>query len=169
MSDSSQNRPRSARVSLDLACFELADQTYAVPIGRVREILTTPRLTPLPDAPDVIEGLIDLRGMLIPVVDLWKLLVRDGVPSGPRNRTVVVEARGLVVGFRVDRATQVVSATADAIETIPELTREAGCVVVGAVVRRKDRPPILVLELDVLIDRVIGSRNDVPTRDEVAA
>ena len=55
MIDSSQNRTRSARVSLDLACFELADQTYAVPIGRVREILTTPRLTPLPDAPDVIE------------------------------------------------------------------------------------------------------------------
>jgi len=159
----------TAHVSVDLACFELAGQIYAVPIARVREILTTPRLTPLPDAPEVIEGLIDLRGTLIPVVDLWKLLVRDGTPAGPRNRTVVVEARGLVVGFRVDRATQVVAATADAIETIPELTREAGCAVVGAVVRRKDRSPILVLELDVLIDRVIGSRKSAMTRDEVAA
>ena len=167
MTEATQTRTAHAKV--DLACFELAGQTYAVPIARVREILATPRLTPLPDAPSIIEGLIDLRGTLIPVVDLVRLIARDGEPSGPRNRTVVVEARGLVVGFRVDRATEVVAATADSIETIPELTREAGCVVVGAVVRRKDRPPILVLELDVLIDRVLRSGKGAASRHEVAA
>ena len=161
--------PRTAHASVDLACFELAGQTYAVPIARVREILMTPRLTPLPDAPAIIEGLIDLRGTLIPVVDLERLLNRDGAPSSARNRTVVVEVRGLVVGFRVERATQVVAATADSIETIPALMREAGCAVVGAVVRRKDRPPILVLELEVLIEGVLASGKGTPARSEVAA
>lgn len=160
---------RNARAGVDLACFELAGQAYAVPIARVREILTTPRLTPLPDAPAVIEGMIDLRGTLIPIVDLASLIAREEAPAGPRNRTVVVEARGLIVGFRVDRATRVLEVTADAIETIPELMREAGCVVVGAVVRRKDGPPILVLELDALIDRVVGSGKGASAREEVAA
>ncbi len=160
---------RAAATKVELACFELAGQTYAVPIANVREILATPRLTPLPDAPAVIEGVIDLRGTLIPVVDLESLLAREGTPSGPRSRTVVVETRGLVIGFRVDRATQVVATTTDAMEPLPELTREAGCLVVRAVVRRKDRSPILVLELDVLLDRVLRSGHAARASDEVAA
>jgi purine-binding chemotaxis protein CheW len=160
---------RAAPANVDLACFELAGQTYAVPIANVREILVTPRLTPLPDAPAVIEGVIELRGTLIPVVDLESLLAREAMASGPRSRTVVVETCGLVIGFRVDRATQVVATTRDAMEPLPELTREAGCLVVGAVVRRKDRSPILVLELDVLLDRVLRSGNAVRANDGVAA
>jgi purine-binding chemotaxis protein CheW len=160
---------RAAATNVDLACFELAGQTYAVPIANVREILATPRLTPLPDAPSVIEGVIELRGALIPVVDLESLLVREGTPTGPRSRTVVVETRDLVIGFRVDRATQVVATTADAMERLPELAREVGCLVVGAVVRRKDRPPILVLDLDVLLDRVVRSGSSACASGEVAA
>ena len=149
-----RNPTRKPVESFDLACFELAGQAYAVPIAHVREILATPAITPLPDAPAVIEGVIDLRGTLIPVLDLVSLLAREGTARGPRSRTVVVEARGFVVGFRVDRATQVVSASREAMEPLPTLTREAGCLVVGSVVRQHDRPPILVLDLDVLIDRV---------------
>ena len=113
--------------------------------------------------------MIDLRGTLIPVVDLESLLARQGAPAGPRSRTVVVETRGLVIGFRVDRATQVVATTTDAMERLPELTREAGCRVVGAVVRQKDRAPILVLELAVLLDRVLQSGKAARASDEVAA
>lgn len=165
-----ENSPtRAAATKVDLACFELAGQTWAVPIANVREILSTPRLTPLPDSPSVIEGVIELRGTWIPVLDLESLLVREGTPAGPRSRTVVVETRGLVIGFRVDRATQVVATTPDAMERLPELAREVGCLVVGAVVRRKDRSPILVLDLEVLLDRVVRSGSAVPASDGVAA
>lgn len=161
--------PPAKNAKLDFACFELAGETWAVPIANVREILATPRLTVLPDAPAVIEGVIDLRGTLIPIVDLVALLSGDGAATGERGRTVVVEARGLVVGFRVECATQVVSTTREAMERIPALTREAGCRVVGSVIRRADRPPILVLELDVLIQRVLGSRPADSSSGEVAA
>jgi purine-binding chemotaxis protein CheW len=163
------------RARIDFACFELAGETWAVPIASVREILATPRLTPLPDAPAVIEGVIDLRGTLIPIVDLAALLAGAGAGGGAaspaleRGRTVVVEARGLVVGFRVERATQVVSTGPDSMERIPGLTREVGCRVVGAVIRRAAAPPILVLELDVLIERVLRGRAVEPANGEVAA
>jgi chemotaxis signal transduction protein len=73
------------------------------------------------------------------------------------------------VGFRVDRATRVVAAAREAIEPLPALTREAGCRVVGAVVRQGDRPPILVLELDRLIDRVREPARATTVGDGVAA
>ena len=100
---------------------------------------------------------------------LGALLVRDGAGGGSRARTVVVEACGYVVGFRVDRATQVVAAKREALEALPDLTREAGCRVVTALVRQSERPPILVLDLDVLIDRARRAENAAPASDGVAA
>ncbi len=167
MTDRQPTRPPAD--SIDLACFELGGQRYAVPIVHVREILATPAITPLPEAPVVIEGVIDLRGTLIPVLDLASLLAREGSARGLRSRTVVVEARGFVVGFRVDRATQVVATSRDAMERLPALTREAGCRVVGSVVRQHDRSPILVLDLDILIDRVRGIEQTEQVGDGVAA
>jgi purine-binding chemotaxis protein CheW len=170
---SEQSPVATPRARIDFACFELAGETWAVPIANVREILATPRLTPLPDAPAVIEGVIDLRGTLIPIVDLASLLAGAGSgvasPALERGRTVVVEARGLVVGFRVERATQVVSTGPESMERIPGLTREVGCRVVGAVIRRAAAPPILVLELDVLMERVLRGRSVEPASGEVAA
>lgn len=157
------------REKIDFACFELAGETWAVPIANVREILATPSLTPLPDAPALIEGVIDLRGTLIPIVDLAALLAREVAPGAERARTVVVEARGMIVGFRVERATQVVATSREGLERLPELTRAVGCLAVGAVIRRADRSPILILDLDVLIDRVVQARPGIPPTGEVAA
>ena len=96
MTDQGQRGP--ARPGIDFACFELAGETWAVPIANVREILASPRITPLPDAPSVIEGVVDLRGTLIPIVDLESLLRGEreakATPAAARPRTVVVEARG---------------------------------------------------------------------------
>jgi len=154
---------------LELACFELGAGTWAVPIACVREIVPTPRITPLPDTPDLIEGVMDLRGTLIPVLDLASLLVRGQAAPGPRARTVVVEARGLVLGFRVDRATEVANVDASALEPLPALAREAGCRVVGSVVRRGERPPVLVVDLAVLIEQVLTAGRAAGAAGEVAA
>ena len=110
--------------TVDLACFELAGQTYAVEIAHVREILATPEVTPLPDSPALIEGVVDLRGTLIPVVDLASLLGRREAETTSRGRTVVVAVRDLVIAMRVDRATQVFAATGSSLERLPALARE---------------------------------------------
>lgn len=160
---------RAGTPVVDLACFELAGQTYAVAIAHVREILVTPAVTPLPESPPVIEGVIDLRGTLIPVVDLARLLVRDGQAPGSRSRTFVVAVRDFVVGFRVERATQVVAVPVASLEPVPGLARELGCRIVAAAFRRTDREPILVIDLEVLVDRVLGESRARPRGEGVAA
>jgi len=154
---------------IELACFELAGQTWAVPITQVREILATPAITPLPDAPDAIEGVMDLRGTLIPVVDLARMLAPETSSTGPRARTVVVEARGLVIGFRVERATQVLAAVPAEMEPLPALARDAGCRAVVCVVRREGRSPVLVVDLPVLLERFLPAAATARSGDEVAA
>ncbi|MFO0689286.1 MAG: chemotaxis protein CheW [Myxococcota bacterium] len=165
-------RGRASTETLDLACFDLAGQTYAVAIGKVREILVTPTVTPLPDAPPVIEGVLDLRGTLIPVVDLAQLLARDGQHGrggAPRSRTFVVAVRDFVLGFRVERATRVAAVPVSSLEPVPELARELGCRVVAAAFRRPEGDPILVIDLEVLVDRVLSEPTARPRGEGVAA
>lgn len=158
-----------SQTTVDLACFELAGQTYAVAIAHVREIIVTPVVTPLPDSPPVVEGVIDLRGTLIPIVDLPRLVVRDDRTIGACPRIFVVAVRDHVVGFRVERATRVVAVPVSALEPVPGLARELGCRIVAAAFRRPDLDPILVIDLDVLVERVLGEATIRPRGEGVAA
>ena len=154
--------------ALDLACFELAGRIYGVAIARVREILPTPPITPLPESPQMIEGIVDLRGVWVPVVELGALLASAGVAYKTGARLVVSSVGELVIGFRVDRALPVVAVSPASFEPVPELVRSLGCRIVSAAVRRPDGPPVLVLDLDVLVARIVAE--GAPERSaEVAA
>ncbi|MEZ4333496.1 MAG: chemotaxis protein CheW [Myxococcota bacterium] len=161
-------RAHAPQDAIDLACFELAGRIYGVAIDRVREILPTPAITPLPDAPPVIEGIVDLRGVWVPIVDLGALLAGAGATCGARTRLVVASVGELVFGFRVDRAMEVVAVSPASFEPVPELVRSLGCRIVAAAVRRAEASPVLVLDLDVLVARVVADASP-ERRAEVAA
>lgn len=157
-------RARAPLDAIDLACFELAGRAWAVPIGQVREIRSAATITPLPDAPRLIEGLVDLRGTWIPVVDLDALLTAGPASPAARDRLVVVSISELVIAFRVDRALPVVAVSRAAFEPVPELIRSLGGRSVSAAIRRPDASPLLVLDLDVLVARVLADAG--PGRSE---
>jgi purine-binding chemotaxis protein CheW len=94
----------------EFLAFELGDELYAVPIGKVREIVGgAPRLTPIPNAPAFLKGLISLRGDVLPLVDLRK---EFGLPTPPYDRFTVVilaEVVGVMVGVVVDRVVDVLA------------------------------------------------------------
>lgn len=99
-----------------LVVFELADETYGVDIYQVREIIRVPEVTRIPRTPDFVEGVINLRGGVIPVLDLRQ---RFGLP--PRDasndaRIVIVELGDQRVGMRVDRVSEVLRAEGGQIE-----------------------------------------------------
>jgi purine-binding chemotaxis protein CheW len=161
-------RRHAPQDAIDLACFELAGRVYGVAIARVREILPTPSITPLPEAPQVVEGIVDLRGTWVPVVDLGALLADAEATCGARARLVVVSVGELVIGFRVDRAMPVVAVSPASFEPVPELVRSLGCRIVSAAVRRDEGSPVLVLDLDALVARVVADASG-DRRAEVAA
>jgi purine-binding chemotaxis protein CheW len=142
---------------IELACLEVHGQFYGVDVQQVREIVRSQVVTPLPQAPGLIEGVIDLRGAIVPVVDLGRALVHRASREGPRARIAIVEVDGLVFGLRIDAAADVVAVEAGGIGEPPPLVAQAGYEAVRAVVRRAGDHPILVLSLEHLLERIFRS------------
>ena len=140
-----------------LGCFEVAGQVYALDVSQLREVVRWQPLTPLPGGPTLVEGVIDLHGDVVPVVDLGRALGGSPVEPALRARIAITEVDGLVVGLAVDAAIEVFPVDTATLEDPPELMRSAGCDVARAVLRRAGRAPILVLSLERLIERVRGS------------
>jgi len=137
--------------SLDLACVEVHGRVYGVDVLGVREIVHDAPVTPLPKAPTLIEGVVDLRGRMLPIFDLGRALGGEPVAG----QIAVLEIGGLVLGMRVASAVDVLSVE------LAELQAPAGIVGAGlgpvqGVVRRPGAPPVLVLALDSLLETVRG-------------
>jgi purine-binding chemotaxis protein CheW len=109
---------------LELLSFRVADQEYSVDIMSVREIRGWTRATSLPHAPDYVRGVINLRGSVLPVVDL---ATRLGIESGdPNERSViiVVDVGGRTVGLRVDAVSDILSIPSGDLQAPPDLVTE---------------------------------------------
>jgi purine-binding chemotaxis protein CheW len=146
-----------ADVTVDLACFEIGGRVYGIDVLQIREIVRSQPVTPLPKAPPLIEGVVDLRGAVIPVVDLGRALGGAPVAEGASARIAVLEVDEMVLGLRVEAAMDVLSVPASAVEAPPTLATNAGYDAVRAVVRRKGATPVMVLSLDHLLESVYRS------------
>lgn len=115
---------KSDQTEIQMVAFKLENEEFAVDIQQVREVLKMTQVTPLPQSAHFIEGVINLRGEVIPVVDLRK---RFELPIGKRSeqtRIIIVEIKGNNVGLIVDSVTEVLRFSASAIQPPP--TRIAG-------------------------------------------
>jgi purine-binding chemotaxis protein CheW len=88
--------------------FRIGDETYGVPIGTIREIVRVPSITAVPNAPESIEGVINLRGKIIPVMDLRKRFHQAEIKSDKKNRILVVELENRLLGLIVNSASEVI-------------------------------------------------------------
>ncbi len=142
---------------LELACFELDGVWCAVDVAQVREISRCPPLAPLPHAPALIEGVVELHGSVLPLLDLGRVLGRAPVGELSNARLAVLEADELLFALRVGPTVDVISVALDEVEALPALATQAGYEVVRAVVRRAGAAPLLVLSLEALLERVYRS------------
>lgn len=139
---------------LELACFELAGARFALDVSQVLEIVRVPPIVRLPHAPALIEGVVDLRGVVLPVVDLARALGGDPPADAAGARIAVVQLEDLVFGLRVGAACDVLAVPATWVEGVPRMATQAGYELVRAVVRRPEAEPVLVLSLEALLERV---------------
>lgn len=140
-----------------LGCFEVGGRVLAIDVAHMREVVRWQAATPLPNAPELIEGVIDLRGSVVPVVDLGKALGGSPVTEGLRARIVVTDVDGLVMGLAVDAAIEVLPVEVARLEDPPALATQTGYDATRAVVRRPGAEPILVLSLEHLLEKVYRS------------
>lgn len=104
---------------LQLVAFCLQGEEFAVDIQKVREVLKITQITPLPQSPEFIEGVINLRGEVLPVVDLRKRFRLAGSVEAGKARIIIVEIEEGLVGLIVDSVTEVLHLTAAAVEPAP--------------------------------------------------
>lgn len=140
-----------------LGCFEVKGNAYAIDVGYVKEIVRWQAVSPLPKAPALIEGVVDLRAAVIPVVDLGRLLLGEPTQPGPRTRILVAEIDGLSLGLVVDAAVEVLAVGLEDLADPPPLATQAGYDATRAIVRRKGQAPILVLSMEYVLESVYRS------------
>lgn len=110
---------------LQLVTFRLGNEEFSLDILRVQEIIRHMELTRVPRTPDFVEGVINLRGRVIPVLDLRK---RFGLPSDERTnetRIIVVDVDNRTVGLKVDAVSEVLRLPADTVEPPPAIVAGA--------------------------------------------
>jgi purine-binding chemotaxis protein CheW len=105
---------------VQLVIFRLAKEEYALPITKVQEINRLVPITKLPQTPSFMEGIIDLRGRIIPVIDLRKRFQLAVAEHHDDTRIIVVEVSGQTVGIIVDAVTEVVRLNTASIEPPPQ-------------------------------------------------
>lgn len=105
--------------------FEVAERRFALPLLHVREVLRAVAITPLPEAPAVIEGIIDVRGRLVPVVDVRSRLGLSRRPMRLEDRLLVVESASRVLALWVERVHWTIEIDPKTIESAREVAPEA--------------------------------------------
>lgn len=109
-----------------LCAFAVGEQEYVLDVMRIRAIVRPPPVIQVPHTPDAVEGMIELRGAVIPVVDLRKRLSAPAIPLGPKARMLVVVVEGREVALLVDRVLEVMRIRRSAIRPAPPLLRRDG-------------------------------------------
>lgn len=121
--DSDKSAARAQAELLQLVSFYLGNEEFAMEILKVQEIIRMVDLTRVPNSPDFVEGVINLRGKVIPVIGLRKRFGMEPKPHDKQTRIVVLETHGTVIGFVVDSVSEVLRIPADTVEPPPRLVK----------------------------------------------
>jgi purine-binding chemotaxis protein CheW len=131
--------------------FTIGAEEYGLELLRVREVIRMRQVTWLPKAPSCLKGIINLRGEVIPIVDLRTRFGLRAVESGAATRVIVVEVEGRPVGIVVDSASQVVRVPTDQFEAPPAAIGQASRDFIMEVGKLDDRL-IIMIDADKLLD-----------------
>lgn len=148
MMEHRQNREtpeqETGRKEIQLACFRIAEEMYALDIMRIKEIIRPQKLTPVPKAPAFVEGVINLRGTVIPVVDLRKRFDQPIDPDNKATRILICTLSGKVVGLIADEVTEVRRYTRREVQPAPHFLKGKGAEYFLGVCRREEELVMLI-------------------------
>lgn len=137
---------------LQLVSFKIANEEFGVDILNVQEINKMTAITKVPNAPDFVEGVINLRGRVIPIIDLRTRLKLEKKEPDKDTRIIVVEISGKTVGFIVDAVKEVLRIPISITEAPPELVTGIDSEFIRSVGKLEDRLLILIDLEKVLTD-----------------
>lgn len=143
---------RTTQEDQQYVIFRLGRETYGVPVDRVREVVASPVLTPVPRTRDFFSGIINLRGNVVPVISLVRRMELGEDVDPQDSRIVVVEWHEEVVGLQVDAVEAVQPISAAQVEAAAGIDTGADSFTRG-VVRLTGNRVTLLMDLDRLLDQ----------------
>lgn len=136
---------------LQLVSFNIGSEEFGVDILKVQEINRMVEITRVPQAPSYVEGVINLRGKVIPIVDLRKRFNMEEKEYDKNTRIVVVDISGNIMGMVVDSVSEVLRLPANTIEPPPEIVANINSEYIKGVAKLDDRL-LIFLDLSKVID-----------------
>lgn len=134
----------------ELIAFRIAEQDFCFNIMSVREIRGWSPATVIPHAPPYVRGVINLRGAVVPIVDLAQRLGLSVPEPTSRNVIIITQIDGPVVGLLVDAVSDILSVSADEVQPTPDVANdEAGGFISGIITR--DEQMIRMIELEGIL------------------
>ena len=112
--------------TMQLVIFTLNEQEYGIDIFKVNEIVPYNKPTKIPNSPAYIEGVLNLRGQVIPILNLKKKFNLEDTGTDERTRIIVANTGGNVAGFVVDEASEVLTVEKDGIEPVSGIVSNIG-------------------------------------------
>lgn len=131
--------------------FQLKDEEYGVEVDQVRAIERVQHVTRVPSTPDFVEGVINLRGVVTPIIDLRKRFAIEGESRSDSSRIIIVTVEGMEVGLIVDSANDVIDIPENTIEPPPEVVGGVEAAYIRGVAKSEKRLLIL-LNLDKVLN-----------------
>ncbi|RLB88916.1 MAG: hypothetical protein DRH50_14490 [Deltaproteobacteria bacterium] len=145
-----------------LVSFTMADEEFSFPINVVQEIVRLPKVTPVPGAPDSVKGIMNLRGSILPLIDLRKRLKLDDVQYNDNSRVVVIRHQERNTGMIVDRVNEVLQVEKDQIEPPPADLESSRTSVLRCIARIDNgRRVVMILSEDKLLPSVDARSQDI--------
>lgn len=152
-----------------LVVFDLNEEAYGVDISQVREIIRMQEITRVPRAPEFIEGVINLRGKVIPVVDLRARFSMPGTERTDEHRIVVVDVDGQDIGMVVDAVTEVSRVPSNSIEPPSSVITTDDSEYLTGIVKTDDKLIILLDIAKVISDSEASALADIQQSPESVA
>lgn len=147
----SKNNSGSTDEILQLVSFNIGNEEFGVNILKVQEINRMVEITKVPQAPSYVEGVINLRGKVIPIVSLRKRFNLEVKETDKNTRIVVVDINGNIIGLVVDAVSEVLRLNTNTIEPPPEIVTGINSEYIKGVAKLEDRL-LIFLDLSKVID-----------------
>ena len=134
---------------LHIVGFRVGREVFGVPISLVHEIVRVPEITSVPDSPGCVQGVINLRGKVIPVISLRSWFGLERSAHDKSTLIIVVEIQGNILGFIVDSVSEVLRISNDTVEPPPRMGKVERDYISG--VGKLDSRLLLLLDVDRLL------------------
>lgn len=137
---------------LQLVTFRLGNEDYAVDILKVQEINRMKEITRVPNTPSYVEGVINLRGKVIPVINLRSKFGLTDKDNDTQSRIMIMDIQGITMGLVVDAVSEVLRIPANIVEPTPPMASNISTEYIKGIAKLDDRL-IILLDMDMLVGR----------------